>query len=155
VQTKAGPASTGKNHRQALTITTRGPYRNGYYQFITKSRYPKAAQASHSGCNAGQAAIKAVKHRLRADGIKPHSLSMKEISALADDYLAQHRTSFFGGKRQPVPPARAQSSRRYVAVASDLQPPTDQSDRLRERSRVKRMYTITLSFRYGTSGSCI
>jgi hypothetical protein len=40
---------------------------------------------------ARQAARKAVKHRLRADGIKPHSLSMKEISALADNYLAQHR----------------------------------------------------------------
>jgi hypothetical protein len=40
---------------------------------------------------ARQAAIKAVKHRLRADAIKPYSLSAKDIAVLADKYLAEHR----------------------------------------------------------------
>jgi regulator of protease activity HflC (stomatin/prohibitin superfamily) len=40
---------------------------------------------------AQQAARKAVKERLRADGLKLHDFSAKEISALADKYLAEHR----------------------------------------------------------------
>jgi DNA invertase Pin-like site-specific DNA recombinase len=51
-------------------------------------RYPKAAQASPSGRNTGaQAAIKAVKRQLQAQGIKPYSLCVKEIRALADERL--------------------------------------------------------------------
>jgi hypothetical protein len=40
---------------------------------------------------ARQAAIKAVKHRLRADGLKLHDFSAKDIAVLADKYLAEHR----------------------------------------------------------------
>ena len=40
---------------------------------------------------ARQAAMKAVKRQLQAQGIKLHALSAKDIRVLADDYLAQHR----------------------------------------------------------------
>jgi hypothetical protein len=43
-----------------------------------------------------------VKRQLQAQGIKPHSLSAKEIRVLADDYLAQHRERFIADARQII-----------------------------------------------------
>jgi uroporphyrinogen-III synthase len=40
---------------------------------------------------ARQAAIKAVKRRLQAQGLKPQHIPAKEIRALAEEYLQQHR----------------------------------------------------------------
>jgi hypothetical protein len=52
---------------------------------------------------ARQAARKAVKRQLKAQGIKPYSLSVKEIRALAgDDYLAQHREQLVAEAKQII-----------------------------------------------------
>jgi HEPN domain-containing protein len=51
---------------------------------------------------ARQAARKAVKRQLQAQGIKPYSLSVKEIRALADDYLAQHREQLVAEAKQII-----------------------------------------------------
>ena len=51
---------------------------------------------------ARQAARKAVKRQLQAQGIKLYSLSMKEISTLADDYLAQHSARLVADAKQII-----------------------------------------------------
>jgi hypothetical protein len=51
---------------------------------------------------ARQAAVKAVKRQLQAQGIKVHSLSAKDIRALADDYLGQHRERLVAEAKQIV-----------------------------------------------------
>jgi hypothetical protein len=51
---------------------------------------------------ARQAAVKAVKRQLQAQGIKVPSLSAKDIRALADDYLGQHRERLVAEAKQIV-----------------------------------------------------
>lgn len=51
---------------------------------------------------ARQAAIKAVKRQLQAQGVKLYSLSAKDIRALADVYLAQHREQLVAEAKQIV-----------------------------------------------------
>ena len=43
---------------------------------------------------ARQSAIKAVKEQLRRQGLKPAHIAKREIVAIAEDYLAQHRQAF-------------------------------------------------------------
>ena len=40
---------------------------------------------------AQRSAIKAAKHQLRAQGLKPQHMARREITAAANDYLAKHR----------------------------------------------------------------
>jgi hypothetical protein len=61
-------------------MATRSLSPNQVTQRLLKHRHAVAVLA-------GQAAIKAVKRRLQAQGIKPYSLCVKEIRALADEYL--------------------------------------------------------------------
>jgi hypothetical protein len=51
---------------------------------------------------ARQAALKVVKHRLRADGLKLHDFSAKDTPVLADKYLAEHRARLVAEAEQKI-----------------------------------------------------
>ena len=94
----------------------------------TRSLSPKRAlekmqQHRHAvAVLARQAAIKAVKRQLQAQGIKPYSLSIREIRALADDYLAEHRERLVADAKQIIATSPLFASYRVGAeLASDAQ----------------------------------
>jgi hypothetical protein len=49
-----------------------------------------------------RSAVEATKHELRAKGIKPQHMPMREIVAMAKDYIAQHRAELIAEARPIV-----------------------------------------------------
>src|ERR1700720_2721590 len=77
------------NHSPALTSIHQGyggPDGRGY------PNHSAAAQRCH--CRPGKTIGEAVKEQLRRQGLKPAHIAKREIVAIAEDYLAQHRQAF-------------------------------------------------------------
>jgi hypothetical protein len=71
---------------------------------------------------ARQSAIKAVKEQLRRQGLKPAHIAKREIVAIAEDYLAQHRQAFLEqtAERVRTSPALRALSESNASASADL-----------------------------------